>query len=113
MGSEFFDINEAASPESPAAMTGVKSPTGNGVVGRGGLEGFGAFGEAVDSPLDGNGYVNTDIIVDNNPFGGMGGMGMNGGGPDDFGLGELTGGLPSEGLRMDGLIPGGAGNENL
>lgn len=98
MGSEFFDINEAAS-DSPAPTPGPSSSVNGqrgsslGLGGGSGVNGFNAFGEAASSAM-------TDDSASNTLFGGMGDM-------SDFG------GLPSAGVGMDGLIPGGAGNENL
>ena len=129
MGSEFFDINEAASPDSPApapgaSMSGVMShgsdshhrnggqAGSNGSGGSRGVDGFNAFGEAVANSSSGGSQhhqsmpsINQDNILNNHVFGGMG---MN------MGMQDMTDlGLPSAGVGMDGLIPGGAGNENL
>lgn len=79
----------------------------NGSGGGRGVDGFNAFGEAVANSSDQHHQsmptMDQDNIINSHTFGGMG-MGMQ----------DMTDlGLPSAGVGMDGLIPGGAGNENL
>lgn len=83
----------------------------NGSGGRGGVDGFNAFGEAVGTSSSESHHpqsmpsMDGDNILNSHAFGGMG---MN------MGMQDMTDlGLPSAGVGMDGLIPGGAGNENL
>jgi len=75
------------------------------------VDGFNAFGEAVGTSSSESHHpqsmpsMDGDNILNSHAFGGMG---MN------MGMQDMTDlGLPSAGVGMDGLIPGGAGNENL